>query len=338
MPCLWAAQVPTKDGSQLVGAGAIAGAHTDKGLRRCVRALLPAAVLPPSTGQLAFQVVGELGGGAGSASSYGASRLLLHRRTGDLVASRWIEYNKGVVLSRSDEREIINHRRLGHPHVLGFREVYLADARPDPNPDAADPGTGADSHLVIVTEHASGGTLGDAVAASGRLGEAEARRLFRQLVDGLAHCHSRGVVHRALSVDTLLLTGSAHKPVLKIAGFGMSKSAIEESMPKTRVPTAAVYTPPELLAAGYGGRDPYDGPASDAWSAGVCLFYMLAGQLPFVKDAGALTRRDLACIAGARYTLPPGVHLSDDCRNLLARLLVADPKQRLRVSDMQRHP
>ena len=65
---------------------------------------------------------------------------------------------------------------------------------------------------------------------------------------------------------------SAYKPVLKIAGFGMSKSAIEESMPKTRVPSCAVYTPPELLAGGYGGPDPYDGAACDAWACGVCLF------------------------------------------------------------------
>ena len=65
---------------------------------------------------------------------------------------------------------------------------------------------------------------------------------------------------------------SAYAPHLKIAGFGMSKSAIEESMPKTRVASGAVYTPPELLAAGYGGPDPYDGAACDAWACGVCLY------------------------------------------------------------------
>lgn len=59
---------------------------------------------------------------------------------------------------------------------------------------------------------------------------------------------------------------------------------------------------------------------------------MLAGQLPFVQDAGALTRRDLAAIAGARWFLPPGLQLSDDCRDLLGKLLAADPKQRLRCA------
>ena len=57
---------------------------------------------------------------------------------------------------------------------------------------------------------------------------------------------------------------------------------------------------------------------------------MLAGQLPFVRDAGALTRRDLSAIAGARWCLPPGLQLSGACRDLLGKLLVADPKQRLR--------
>lgn len=64
---------------------------------------------------------------------------------------------------------------------------------------------------------------------------------------------------------------SVHAPLLKITGFGLSKSAIEQSMPKTRVPTAAVYSPPELLAAGYGPL-PYDGAACDAWACGVCLY------------------------------------------------------------------
>ena len=59
---------------------------------------------------------------------------------------------------------------------------------------------------------------------------------------------------------------------------------------------------------------------------------MLAGRLPFVQDAGALTRRDLAAIAGARWFLPPGLQLSDACRDLLSRLLAADPKQRLRYA------
>jgi len=117
------------------------------------------------------------------------------------VAARRVR--AGVPLTRSDEREILNHRRLAHPHVLGFREVYMAtDAAGLEHAGAAD-----GAHLVVVTEHASGGTLGDWVEAAGPLKEAQARRLFGQLVGGLAHCHSRGVVHRALSVDTLALTG-----------------------------------------------------------------------------------------------------------------------------------
>ena len=125
-----------------------------------------------------------------------------------------------MVLSRTDEREIVNHRRLAcHPHVLGFREVYLADAcaNSDQQPSGA---TDGHVQLVVVTEHTSGGTLGDAVAAGGRLGEAAARRLFGQLADGLGHCHSRGVVHRALSVDTLLLTGRCAVPLSALWAHG----------------------------------------------------------------------------------------------------------------------
>ena len=129
LPCA-APPLPVKDGAHLVGAGKAAG-DTDgaagKGLSGRVRALVPAAVLPPRTGQHAYQVsleqplcspaapaqqrcicesylglneplvrqvVGELGDGC--SGSYGALRLLQHRRTSELAASRWIEYAKGA--------------------------------------------------------------------------------------------------------------------------------------------------------------------------------------------------------------------------------------------------
>ena len=61
---------------------------------------------------------------------------------------------------------------------------------------------------------------------------------------------------------------------------------------------------------------------------------MLVGRLPFVEDGAVVTRRDLARIATARYELPPQLGLSAECTDLLARLLVADPKQRFRWAAM----
>lgn len=63
-------------------------------------------------------------------------------------------------------------------------------------------------------------------------------------------------------------------------------------MPKTRLPSAAVYTPPELLASGYGGYPQYDGAACDAWCLGICLFCAR-------PDAAALPARARRRLAAA---------------------------------------
>lgn len=101
------------------------------------------------------------------------------------------------------------------------------------------------------------------------------RRFFQQLVDAVAYCHKEGVVHRDLRMEHLLLDGSIYSPLLKLTGFGYSKSEILDSQPKSNVGTPA-YVPPEVLMA----RDSksYDGQAMDVWACGVILFLMLTGK------------------------------------------------------------
>ena len=100
-------------------------------------------------------------------------------------------------------------------------------------------------------------------------------RFFQQLVDAVAYCHKEGVVHRDLRMEHLLLDGSIYSPLLKLTGFGYSKSEILDSQPKSNVGTPA-YVPPEVLMA----RDSksYDGQAMDVWACGVILFLMLTGK------------------------------------------------------------
>ena len=83
-------------------------------------------------------------------------------------------------------------------------------------------------------------------------------------------------MHRDLRMEHLLLNGSAYEPILKLTGFGYSKSEILDSQPKSNVGTPA-YVPPEVLMA----RDAksYDGQAMDVWACGVILFLMLTGEV-----------------------------------------------------------
>ena len=71
----------------------------------------------------------------------------------------------------------------------------------------ADPdGPCAHMHACTQVEYASGGQLADQCDGQ-QMSEEDARALFAQLVDGLAYCHSKGVYHRDLRTELLLLSG-----------------------------------------------------------------------------------------------------------------------------------
>jgi serine/threonine protein kinase len=77
----------------------------------------------------------------------------------------------------------------------------------------------ASSRIHVIMEHASGGTLLDYVRKKKRLTEPEARGCLRQVLVGLAYCHSQGVIHRDIKLENLLLNANRE---MKIIDFGLS--------------------------------------------------------------------------------------------------------------------
>jgi serine/threonine-protein kinase SRK2 len=65
-----------------------------------------------------YELVSQLGVG-----DTGVTKLMRDRRTGELVATKWVPHMAGEMLSVKVEREILNHRKLLHPNVVRFREV-----------------------------------------------------------------------------------------------------------------------------------------------------------------------------------------------------------------------
>ncbi|CAH2078078.1 unnamed protein product [Thlaspi arvense] len=105
--------------------------------------------------------------------------------------------------------------------------------------------------IYIILEYITGGELFDKIVRNGRLSEAEARKYFQQLIDGVDYCHSKGVYHRDLKPENLLLDSQGN---LKISDFGLS--ALPEqgvTILKTTCGTPNYVAPEVLSHKGYNG-------------------------------------------------------------------------------------
>ncbi|MBA0597450.1 hypothetical protein Gorai_007254 [Gossypium raimondii] len=156
------------------------------------------------------------------------------------------------------KREISIMKIVRHPNIVRLHEVLASRTK-----------------IYIILEFISGGELFDKIVHCGRLPENECRRYFQQLIDAVAHCHSKGVYHRDLKPENLLLDSYGD---LKVSDFGLSALLQQGAGLLHTTCGTPNYVAPEVLS--YQG---YDGAAADIWSCGVILFFIMAGYLPFYE-------------------------------------------------------
>src|SRR5215211_6092078 len=143
------------------------------------------------------------------------------------------------------EREAKAAASLNYPHIV---QVY-------------DLGTAADGTYYIAMEYVPGGTLKDRILKEGSMEAAEAARLASQVADALGVAHTRGIVHRDIKPQNVLLAADGD---VKVADFGVARAASETSLSDSSL----------VL-----------GPASDLYSLGIVLYEMLTDEVPFEADS-----------------------------------------------------
>ncbi|GLI66872.1 hypothetical protein VaNZ11_010863 [Volvox africanus] len=235
-----------------------------------------------------------------------------------------IKFLKRCDVNKYVESEILNHSMLRHPHVIQFKEVFLTS-----------------DYICIAMEYATGGSLFQYVQQQARLKEAVARWFFQQLVIGVDYCHKRGVANRDIKLENTLLqkVDGLPLPLLKICDFGYSKADMR-SAAKSKVGTLT-YMAPEVLV----NRDgKYDGKVADIWSCGVMLYVMFYGRYPFEVPAGAAMPKATEILSmldnmvRQRYELPTKVDISEPGKDLLKKMLLPDPKERITLEEVMKHP
>ena len=122
-------------------------------------------------------------------------------------------------------------------------------------------------------EVCGGGDLLTFVRRRRKLNEDQAKFIFRQIINGLKYVHSKGVLHRDIKLDNILLTSEGD---VKICDFGVSKIVQNKNLVMEDQCGTPAYIAPEVFS----GKG-YKGFQSDIWSAGVVLYAMLLGTVPF---------------------------------------------------------
>lgn len=185
----------------------------------------------------------------------------------------------------------------GHPNVLPIIDADIYDEQ-----------------VIIVSEYAPDGSLSKWLAEHG--GKAptveDALRMTEGVLAGLEHLHERGIIHRDIKPDNILL----QRGTPRLADFGIAR-ILKTTSQSTAATGTPVYMPPEAF-------DGKRGVQTDIWSVGVIFYQLLTGRLPFPQT-------DMTSLLSAIITKEPEPlpeQIPESIRGVIERALKKNQDER----------
>ena len=215
---------------------------------------------PPQPGDLIADryELEELVGTGGMSTVFRARDLQLDRLVAiKILHERYLEDPEYVERFRREARAVA---KLSHPNIVTVI-------------DRGDDG----GRQYIVFEHVEGQNLKELVTRTGRMSPRRALELVIPVADGLAFAHERGLVHRDVKPQNVLLSSEGE---VKVTDFGIARSLdVEHGVTQT----GTVLGTSEYLAPEQASGEPVS-PATDEYSLGVVLWELLTGEVPFTGE------------------------------------------------------
>ena len=247
----------------------------------------------------------------------GTVKLAVHIPTGircavKIIAKRKFFFNAMLQETIAREIEILNKMRdMNHKNV-----VKCYGHIDDP------------SYIYIVMELCEGGELLEQLEHIEKYTEEDTSEVIRTIIATLGYLHGLGIVHRDIKPENLLLATSTDLCNIKIADFGLANMLDNDGKGKDSMMGSPAYMAPEIQGGGV-----FSG-ACDLYSVGVMMYLMLCGSLPF---KGATALEDMKA---EKYDFidPMWESISDGAKDVITKLLKADPEERLSSADAMEHP
>ena len=241
--------------------------------------------------------------------TFGKVKLGVHIPTGEKVAIKILEKDK--IQDNEDleriTREIKFLKILKHPNIIQIFQI-IEDKK----------------NYYLIMEYAQCGELFTHIVNNKRLNETEAALFYTQLIQALAFIHKHRIVHRDIKPENLLLK---ENNILTIIDFGLSNMYNQNQLLITPCGSPC-YAAPEMIQ----GKK-YSGLMVDIWSSGIVLYAMVCGYLPFEdKNNDKLYKK----ILSGHFEIPD--RLSANCKDLLKKILKVNPKKRIKLDEIMKHP
>ncbi|KAI3528251.1 serine threonine-protein kinase eg2 [Colletotrichum abscissum] len=183
-------------------------------------------------------------------------------------------------------------------------------------------------NVYLVLEYNCGGDLYDRVQNNGPFSEDECARYMAQMAFAVDYLHRKRVIHRDIKPENILIGLQGE---IKIADFGCSVTGTG----RNTICGTAEYLAPEIITVRMNGGH-YDGEV-DIWSLGILMCELLVGigkaprlNIDRIRRVGLVTPCDV------HLAIPP--FLGPEVRDLMGRLLVIEPTERISLRAIQSHP
>ncbi|KDR84893.1 hypothetical protein GALMADRAFT_217973 [Galerina marginata CBS 339.88] len=274
----------------------------------------------PSGGPTTFKWVrGELIG----KGTYGRVYLALNATTGEMIAVKQVELPQ-TLSDKNDSRqhtvvqalkmESETLRDLDHPHIvqyLGFEETP--------------------ANLSIFLEYVPGGSVGSCLHKHGKFDDNVTRSFTAQILSGLEYLHSKGILHRDLKADNILVEMSG---TCKISDFGISKRTEDlHGGAFTAMQGTVFWMAPEVINTqkkGYNFK-------IDIWSVGCVVLEMWQGMRPWMGE-------EMVAVMFKLYQskqpppVPDDVVLSEEADDFRRKCFAINPEERPSAAELRKHP
>lgn len=232
-----------------------------------------------------------------------------NKKTKEKFAVKIINKKIFEKVSRNElNNEIAILRLVFHPNIIHLKDTYEDK-----------------ENIYIVIELIKDGDFLEYIAGKPCFDEIQLKPIIKQLLEAVAYLHEFGIVHCDIKPENILYNKSTGN-IIKLTDFGLSKMMFSDQKLDIKCGTLQ-YVAPEILTSNKCGME------SDMWGIGVIMYLLLNGSLPYVEDT---VENILFEYINKKLTFKNTI--SNECVDLILKLLDHNPQTRINAKDALLHP